>query len=679
MDIVNALYKKFVGFAKQDYPSTPRIESGSNANRINWDDTNALGEERKLSNQPLNDFWQIAIEYKKSRDFGAINIKSGDDQGFASAIYNQYGKTHDGPRNTDTMIYKHPEKGDEIDEDTDDKTAASDKGVSYKLAITKFAEIRQATKWKDKRIAAEILEFYKTGEMPELITQKNMRQNFGYLTTLMTVPESVRSIGTFPFGLIMLDNISKGEVSAADAFIAPEDKLEEIKGRKKLREENGRIKAAIKREEEKSNPKKDTESGRGRGRGGRGGGRGGRVPKSVDTSKDEELAKKPLNDVVQQYKDGPDAGGLYAPAFSGSKKPLNTIEAVAENEDLTVDGPYGENQDGYYWKTTVERYNEMVKVFLGSHPEMLSFNAEDDDRGTAIDSLISRIITHFGIGAEITAPSTVKREIGRETNNALWNISSGIKAAKFGSATMMPFATTTSVSDFKFAANMKTPDAMNFGQTHLRTQQENNEALAESVSEYPIPPHSPTHELPKFNSRLNNVVTKDRKGRYDAPEEVLTGMPGVIENLGRHLEQDDKTRAVIRSFSLSQKGGDNEGKKRKAEDFDETPAKKLKPEGLQPEQLLQQQLMIRRMQLVSQMQQMIFGVAIFALSNNYTRTDVEKNLAGNTDFLELVNSQAHIDPPIVFQDSEILTLIGSQLDMLGFAHETNEVSMREEK
>ncbi|SHN36221.1 hypothetical protein [Chitinophaga sp. CF418] len=692
LDIISALYKKFLAFSKQDYPSAPRIEGTSNATRTNWDDEQSLGAIRTLSNKPLNDFWQIAMDYKKARDLGAINIKSSDNQGFASAIYNQYGKTHAGTGNTDVMVYKHPEKGEEVEEEDDEKTA-SDKGVSYTLAITKFAEIREATGWEDSEIAQNILEFYKNGVVPKLIVDTGQRQNFGYLATLMTVPESVRSVGTFPLGLIMLDNIMTGQANSRNAFLASDDDLEEVKGRDAIRAENSKIKAAKTRIERARREKEakerhagdeagssgSTERGRGRGRGGRGrgrGGRGGKEGKEIDTSKDAELAARDETEVSNKYKDAPDKGGLYAPAFKGSKLPLNKIETAAESEDLrlkdTGERKERETKEKYYWNTILERYSGMLKVFLTAHSDMLSFDEKVEDREDVIEKLIQRILNYFEIGAEITATSTTNREIRGGGNKVLWGINNIIgpstSGGKFTSPELLSAGGDLSVSVFDFAAERNDKEETGFTRSFFGAQVGAFSSLSDNFHRHPVAPGSPTQEYPELTSDVNSFVTEERARRKEDAEGIYGGLPDSIELLRQQIEHNRVIRDATRS-SLS-RNDKKKGEKRKVEKLEE---KSEEAEHIATTETSKKVKLlpapVRTMRLIAVIQQMVANIATTLVLDGLSRGQIEESLAANDVFFGYIESRLNADTEITLDRSKVDEIISQQLDMLGIVHE----------
>jgi len=686
LDIINALYKKFLVFSKQDYPSAPRIEGTSNATRTNWDDEQSLGAIRTLSDKPLNDFWQIAMDYKKARDLGAINIRSTDNQGFASAVYNQYGKTHTGIGNTDVMVYKHPEKGEEAEEvEEDDEKATSDKGVSYTLAIAKFAEIKGATGWDDREIARNILEFYKNGVVPKLIIDKGQRQNFGYLATLMTVPESVRSIGTFPLGLIMLDNIRTGQADSENTFQASEDDLKEVKGREAIRTQNKKIRDAkariafAKREEEAKahsseseggEPAVSTSGGRGRGRGtARGRGRGGRGGKVVDTSKDTELAEKEETEVPNKYRDNPDKGGLYAPAFKGSKLPLNKIETAAESEDLALKGT-GETKEKYYWNIILTRYSAMLTAFLNAHREMLSFTEKVENRDDVIEKLIQRILKYFEIGDEITAASTTTREIRGRGNEVLFNINNIISPStsggRFTRPELLPFGGSLSQSVFEFAAERKEEEETSFTKSLFESQSGTYSSFGQNLGKYRVAPGSPTHHYPEFNTNINSFITEERTSRKEDVEGIYGALPDTVESLNEQVDQQRVIRNATRSSLLTAKSE----QKRKAEKLEE------KTEGVEhdtkEETSKKPKLMsasIRTKRLIVVIQQMVAGIAIPLDSEGFSRVEIERHISGNEVFWEYINSRLSADTDIPLDPGKVEAIIGKQLDMLGIVDE----------
>lgn len=391
LKVLEALYKKLSGAALQDFPLPPRIESGPNTDRLNRSDTTALGEERVLGDKPINDLWQLVIDFKKHRALASVNIKSNTGEGLASAVYNQYGKTQTKWENTDVLIYKHPERNEEEEEKTE-----SDKGVSYKLAATKFEEMRKAlAPWGDKEIAGAILQYYKDGVLPQKVVDAGQTRNFGYITTLMLVPESARSVGTFTFGLILLDNIKSGAETANEAFLPAAGVPDGIAARVKARKKEKKL---LKKEKELRKEKK-------------------KVPRRTPD---------PLSQ-IPTYKDDPDLGGTYAPAFTGSKAPLNWLESESETQPLAL--ATKENKGSYLWNTTLKRYTNMVKTFLAQHPELTGFEIEIDDEGTLINLLVDRILTHFGIGEGILSDTTRQHEVRRSTNNILFGTQSTVSNA----------------------------------------------------------------------------------------------------------------------------------------------------------------------------------------------------------------------------------------------------------
>ncbi|HTJ13144.1 MAG TPA: hypothetical protein VL547_14010 [Dinghuibacter sp.] len=227
--VLDALTKKVSDFGKGDFPQPARIESASNAGRINRDPSTELGDERKLGDRPIDDLWQLVLDYKKSRFSGAVNVKDKDGGELASLKYNQYGSTSRKWENDDVMVYKTPKGLNEEKEITDTS-------VAYKMGATKFETLRTDLGWTDQQIAKAVLKYIKDGVVPAEITGES-RRNFGYLVALMTVPESVRGLGTFPLGLIQLDNIATGAITSAKALAGPADDTEEEEDEYKYKKE----------------------------------------------------------------------------------------------------------------------------------------------------------------------------------------------------------------------------------------------------------------------------------------------------------------------------------------------------------------------------------------------------------------------------------------------------------
>ena len=201
----------------------------------------------------------------------------------------------------------------------------------------------------------------------------------------MTVPESARSIGTFPLGLIMLDNIKTGKDTADEAFLPNADMVGEVEKRVEARKKEKTLKTADKK-----------------------------------AAKDGKMVGERAPDpraLINTYRDNVDLGGTYAPAFSGSKPPLNQMEPAGEADKLEL-STVG-NKEAYYWNETLKRYREMVKKFLEANPALLSIDAEMDEAAAATDALIEKILAHFGIGEGIVTDTTRKREVARTTNVAL--------------------------------------------------------------------------------------------------------------------------------------------------------------------------------------------------------------------------------------------------------------------
>lgn len=634
--IVSALYKKFYDYSKQDYPKTPFIENKPNEGRSNWDEESALGDRHTLGDTPLNDFWQIAMNFKKSRNQGIINIESKDGDKLSSAIYNQYGKTQINPGNADVMVYKYPEEKDKKE------TAESDKGVSYKLAIAKFKEISRATKLKDGEIAAHILDFYKDGKMPDLIKKRGQQQNFGYLTTLMVLPETVRSVGTFPFGLIMLDNIVNG-VKAEEAFQANKETIAEVKKRASLR---------------KKKSKKDTEEKE-------------ENLSDEDVVSDEDVIepteeKEDETGTTKAYQDKIDVGGLYPPAYAGSKKPLNDMEErIGKGRELKA-YPNENNKGQYYWNITLKRFGDMLQQFASNHGELLLFDDKIDDQESAIDEVVSRIIDHFKIGQEITGKTTVKRELGRAMNKGLFDINTTMKSVN--KPELLFSGTNVSKSAFTLVSGNKNEDEQKMTTSFLESQTRNNSLIGNNLDDHRITPDSPTHYWGDMNSEIGSFLIDDRTERKQDDKGIYDKMPGSIDQVRNFVGQQKISREISK-FSLNKSGDDTFDKKRKMEtigekqDIDNADVKKKKPTPLP----------VRKMDLVSDIQQMVNGMIRLGVLSEWTRGTIEKSIDENTVFWEFVQQRLNVDTEIKLSKDEVWNIVTQQLNMMGIS---NEVEMK---
>jgi hypothetical protein len=496
--VMNVLYKTFHDYALQDYPQDSRIESLSNEGRTNLSKNTELGEQRVLGAHPIDDLWQVAIDYKKHRDTGMLDVQSKDGESLSSTVYNQYGKTQPGWHLSDVMIYKVPEKKEKKDE--------SDKGVSYGLAAAKFKELRTALECSDAQIAQAILQFYKDGEVPKVVEEKKMLANFGYLVTLMTVPESQRSIGTFSFGLIMLDNIGKGSTTADEAFKAAPGKEEEIEERETARKSN-KTKSANNKKNKKT---KDYE---------------------------EEI----LDEVVPKYYDDVDLGGEYAPAFSGSKSTLNTMETEVESgKELKPVNKPG-NKDDIFWNKTLERYETMIATFLSNHPELCKIAKVVGSEEEALEELVRNVNAHFGIGEEITGKSTTNRKINRSKNILLENLNSSIRSESKGGS----FKTDLLFPDFgemlKTSSNLTgklvSEEELGFGSKVFGGFSNSFLSIDNSVSKYPITPGSPTLN---FGDELKEHSTRYFTSRDLRKEEEKNSNSQHLKRKGEHEVEDQQ-------------------------------------------------------------------------------------------------------------------------------------------
>lgn len=641
MEIVNALYQKFLTFSKRDFPSNPRIEAESNESRTNWSEENKLGEERVLSAKPLNDFWQLVMDFKKSRDLGAVNIKTKEQEGFASAVYNQYNKTTANTGNTDVMVYKHP------DLDETEGKAASDKGVSYELAATKFKEIREATGWSDSDIAGSILQFYKNGQIPEKIEETGQRRNFGYLVTLMTVPESVRSVGTFPFGLIMLENIKNSKANSAQAFMAPEGKEAEIKRRKQIRTKNNKIKAAHKKKEESKT-------------------------KVVEKEKEEEEIEdeassglEGLEPVEPVYKDAIDLGGVYAPAYSGSKKPLNDLESVAEAGALQSK-PTSANQVDYYWNITLGRYEKMVKDYLSAHPEQLSFVEEIPLRSDAINEVINQILTHFGVGEEIVKASTTNRQIKRESNriiSSLHHITKPLdEGGKYTSPALLPPGGELAASIFTFGAGrgVEEEEAV-FTRSLYETHTNTYNRFGQSLEEYPLAPSSPTQQFGEFERALTEDVLKNRNDRKRNPVEFGEVFSNDLEERIEELKTRQAAVHVTKSVvsDLKKKGikrslGEDKEKGSLEEKGTET-GREVKAESVKEPRISAG--VLRKRGLILKIKSVIHDIITKSWKEDLDFDVVVATLLNNSEWKEFINSTLLPEDRFTLDEEELKKII----------------------
>lgn len=648
--IMDALYKKFLAFSKHDFPAVPRIEAQSNATRTNWSEDNALGAELKLSNTPLNDYWRVIMDFKKSRDLGAVNIKTSTGEGFSSAIYNQYNKTTTNTGNTDVMVYKHPELGEA------EQSSASDKGVSYDLAATKFAEIHKATKWKDAVIAASLLQFYKDGEIPELIETKGQRRNFGYLATLMTVPESVRSIGTFPFGLIMLENMKNGKASAAEAFMPAEGMEETIEERKENRKTNTATvkdrKAAEARHKKKKQEAKD--------------------PSEILAEQQElEKINSRMIEVPPVYKDDIDKGGLYAPAYSGSKLPLNTLETEAEGGDL-LPTDTNRNQVEYYRNVTLKRYIKIVEDYLASHPEQLSIGEAKVEQKDAVDGVISHILAHFGIGGEITAESTTNRQINRASNqvlSSLWGITKPkSEGGRFTTPTLLPEGGALTNSLFTFGADRgekkeETAFTSSLFQSHTNTYN----ALGASLYKYPMVPKSPTGGFGEYEQAITEDVLENRRERKENPDQFQSWFGNDLEQRKAELDtrrttfqvtksvlsnlQDGEQSSRKRKFDADEKGSDSDRKVEEEETQRDDTSKRIK---LQP-------AAIRRKGLILKIQTIIHQIMSANWKSEYQPELVIESLMADIGLRDMVGRALAADSELKLSDGELKDIVSQQV------------------
>jgi hypothetical protein len=647
--IMDALYKKFLAFSKRDFPAIPRIEAESNATRTNWNEENALGAELQLSGAPLNDYWRLVMDFKKSRDLGAVNIKTNTGEGFSSAIYNQYNKTTTNTGNTDVMVYKHPE----LDE-SEEKTA-SDKGVSYDLAATKFAEIRMATKWKDAAIAASLLQFYKDGEIPDIIEEKGQRRNFGYLATLMTVPESVRSVGTFPFGLMMLENIKNGKANAAQAFTPAAGMAAEIEERKGNRKTNTAVvkerKAAVTRHAKKKD-KNDSEI-------------------LAEQQEIERINGKLIDGVPPVYKDDIDLGGLYAPAYSGSKLPLNTLETEAERGDL-LPTDTNRNQVEYYRNTTLKRYVKMVEDYLASHPEQLSIGEAKVEQKDAVDGVISHILAHFGIGGEITDESTKNRQINRASNqvlSSLWGITKPQgEGGKFTTPTLLPEGGALANSLFTFGADRgekkeETALASSLYQSHTNTYN----SFGQNLNKYPLAPSSPSGGWGEYEEDVSTDFIETRTARkqneqqfqawfgddlQQRREELDTRRTTfqVTTSVLSNLEGSDQSRK--RKFDADKKGAEDEGGKVEEEEVKQDDTSKrirLLPPG------------IRKKGLILKIQTIIHRIMSARWSSEYQPEFVVDSLMADIGLRKMVGDALASDNELKLGDEELKGIVSQEV------------------
>ncbi|PSL30973.1 hypothetical protein CLV42_105336 [Chitinophaga ginsengisoli] len=653
MEMVNALYKKFLTFSKQDYPTTPRIEAESNESRINWSEENALGAELVLGATPLNNFWNLVMDFKKNRDLGAVNIKSDDGSGFSSAIYNQYGKTNMNVGNTDVMVYKHPEIGEK------EEKAGSDKGVSYELAAIKFEEISNATEWNDATIAARILQFYQDGQIPDLIEEKGQRRNFGYLVTLMTVPESVRSVGTFPFGLIMLENIKNGMATAKQAFRPAEGMDKVIKERKKIRAENKKIKAALKKKmEEEGGGKKKT-----------------KAKKVVEVEEvveddevnDEEPGLEGIVSVAPAYKDDIDSGGLYPPAYSGSKKPLNDLETEAETGELALRGN-SDNKSNYYWNVTLSRFEQMLAVYLASHPEQLLIAEVKDDKEAAIDGVINHILVHFGVGGEITSPSTPNREIKRESNNILSSVFSIIRPSneggRFTSPFLLPEGGNLAKGLFEFGSGRK-EEELPFTNSLYQTHKNTYERFGQSFQQYPTAPSSPTYNYNRYEEQVTQDILNRREDRKQHPEEFdLFGndVEQRLEELKTRQTTFQITRSVTSDLGKSKlKRTVGERDEKPKSDNEELEGTIEKEEELNKRRKVRPPLIIRKNALIHRIKGVILSIMTANWQEEYPQKFVEDALLTNLDLQQFITSELDADKELSLGEDELKTIISQEV------------------
>ncbi|MBW8684667.1 hypothetical protein [Chitinophaga rhizophila] len=649
MEVVNALYKKFLAFSKHDYPSPIHIDHKSNAARTNWDDEHALGEPRNLGDKPLNALWQIVMDYKKSRTLGLINITSEKNEGLSTARYNQYGPTSYSTGGRDTMVYKYPLKEEAVEDEKAAKTA-SDKGVSYKLAITKFKEIRTATKLTDAEIAAGILSFYKDGVVPKIIQDKQQARNFGYLVTLMTVPESVRSVGTFAFGLIMLDNISKGKATSEETFEAPAGVMTQIEGREQIRSDNAKIKAAKGRVEKEKKKEKS---------------------KQKISEKDAKLAKKAIAAVAPKYKDAIDRGGLYAPAFTGSKPPLNQMEDKAEAGDLSLHGDnVKETEPVYYWNTTLKRYNTMVKVFMNGHPELLSFKKRIKSKERVIRKLTDRIIDHFGIGTEITAPTTTRREIGREASKVLHNMNMEIQPEKFQKPDLIPSAGALGVSAFTFAAARQGEEEEEFTEDLFERQGRTHTSFSSSFASHELRPSSPTRGFGEVLDDVGSFVTSNRALRRDDTTGTFSGIPDEMEYLSHDLSLSRTSREINTSLLVEQKAKADEerrmAKKRKAVVLNPTGQKGRTDNSSGSEHRRKFSTpQMRKMQFIGDIQKVVTDILV-TIQEQYSKKEMLAMIKGHEPFMEFVRGRLATETDLKMSDAEVENIISNQLNLFGF-------------
>lgn len=457
LDIFDDLHQQIVEISKQDHPLRPVIETSSNKDRLYRADDHELGLEWTLSDKPLNDFWQMAMAFRKERTIGMIDIKSGNTT-IATARYNQYGNTARDPFHDDVMVYKAP---------TDDTSAQSDsdKGVSYAMGILKFDEIitkvntklpKSAPKISEKNVASYLLDFYKDGTIPDSIKNDALLlRNFGYLATLMALPETRRDVGVFPYGLMTLHSIKNGKMKVIEAFYTPNEKPKNVvyqsvdKGfkdiAKKIQNHTGRSVTLTEKEvvellisfmDNRQKTKKDRKDDK----------------EAIDaayqykgwvedfeiladwTASDSNIVLREIQKnnmtVAEAFSE---YNPRYPPAIGGSKASLNVLEQGAKNlfGIAKKDDWNSTNAKPEEIVNMIAGYNQIVQDFIADNPDVLTSTKTAANPGEAMKLLTQNILTKLGIGPDITDPNTPQRLIQRAGNTALGGIATSISPNTF--------------------------------------------------------------------------------------------------------------------------------------------------------------------------------------------------------------------------------------------------------
>lgn len=570
LDIFDDLHQQIVEISKQDHPLRPVIETSSNKDRLYRADDHELGLEWTLSDKPLNDFWQMAMAFRKERTIGMIDIKSGNTT-IATARYNQYGNTARDPFHDDVMVYKAP---------TDDTSAQSDsdKGVSYAMGILKFDEIitkvnaklpKSAPKISEKNVASYLLDFYKDGTIPDFIKNNALLlRNFGYLATLMALPETRRDVGVFPYGLMTLHSIKNGKMKVIEAFYTPNEKPKNVVYQsvdegfkdiaKKIQNHTGSSVTLTEKEvvellisfmDNRQKTKKDRKD----------------DEEAIDdvyqykgwvedfeiladwTASDSNMVLREIQKnnmtVAEAFSE---YNPKYPPAIGGSKASLNVLEQGAKNlfGIAKKDDWNSTNAKPEEIVNMIAGYNQIVQDFIADNPDVLTSTKTAANPGEAMKLLTQNILTKLGIGPDITDPNTPQRLIQRAGNTALGGIASVINPQAFTNPPTVPpptlaSTTTTTVTtpslmqpggllpSFGRAAGRnallaaiaeKTGDqsTRQFAEDQFNSQERTSRLKARSIQERPVRPPSPTRKRPRTEEDETQAFFQNRIKRQDA-------------------------------------------------------------------------------------------------------------------------------------------------------------------